>query len=250
MDDIPLEMPPAATPVRSRPRDTLAERVLVAEPAGDNLLEMRPPGMADFGSTPEESDGDDGRLGEGEEDPFAKISELMMASAPEPIPDVFASDTPKPAPRRRKGAIGLWLLLVILLTAGTGAGLYFLQDKVIDYWPDAARYYDEIGMRNEVVGAGLTFRNYNSERTVQDNNEVLIVRGVIANTTDQPREVPLLRLALYNNQTLLQEKIISPPQTTLDAHGTVGFRITLDQPDANASRFEVTFTAAKPPAGK
>jgi hypothetical protein len=49
---------------------------------------------------------------------------------------------------------------------------------------------------------------------------------------------------------LLQEKIINPPQPTLDVHGTVGFRITLPQPDANASRFEVTFTAPKAGSGK
>lgn len=248
-DEIPLEMPPAEQ-VAAQSRETLAEHMFANEEDGRaggldvDLAEATP----DFGSLLEEDPVEAAPEAEKEEeDPFAKISELMMASAPEPIPDVFASPAPKPAVRR-KGAAGLWLLLVVLLTGSAGAGLYFLQDKVIDRWPDAARYYTQLGLRNEVVGAGLTFRNYNSERLVQDANEVLIVRGVIANTTEQPHEVPLLRLALYNNQTLLQEKIISPPQTMLDAHGTVGFRITLDQPDANATRFEVTFTAAKPPA--
>lgn len=248
-DAIPLEMPPAASAGAGRPRETLAEHMFAggAEDGGVSGGLMQAAPAVDFGSLPAESPAEGEAEAESEEDPFAKISELMMSSAPEPIPDVFASAPPKPAPRR-KGAAGLWLLLLVLLTGSAGAGLYFLQDKVIDHWPETARYYDEFGLRNEVVGAGLTFRNYNSERLVQDSNEVLIVRGVIANTTEQPHEVPLLRLALYNNQTLLQEKIISPPQTTLDAHGTVGFRITLDQPDANASRFEVTFTAAKPPA--
>ena len=199
-----------------------------------------------YGDTPEESPG---REPEPDEDPFARISELMMASPPEPIPDVFANPVPTPAPRR-KGAAGLWLLLVVLLLSSLGAGAYFLQDRIIDRFPEAAQLYEAVGARNEVVGAGLAFRNYNSERLVQENAEVLIVRGVIANTTEQPHEIPLLRLALYNNQALLQEKIISPPQTSLDAHGTVGFRITLDQPDANATRFEVTFTAAKPPEAK
>jgi predicted Zn finger-like uncharacterized protein len=246
--EIPLEMQPVAPSRAGRPRETLAENLFPAGAQDDAAGESLPMGVpVDFGSMPAESPAEGDEKEAEEDDPFAKISELMMSSTPEPIPDVFASVPPKPAPRR-KGAAGLWLLLVVLLSGSAGAGLYFLQDKVIDHWPEVARYYDEFGLRNEVVGAGLTFRNYNSERLVQDSNEVLIVRGVIANTTEQPHEVPLLRLALYNNQTLLQEKIISPPQTTLDAHGTVGFRITLDQPDANASRFEVTFTAAKPPA--
>jgi hypothetical protein len=117
----------------------------------------------------------------------------------------------------------------------------------VDYVPGAASVYEEMGLRNEVVGAGLIFRNYNSERMVQENSEVLVVRGVIANTTDSVREIPLLRLALYNDKTLLQKKIISPPQTALDAHGSVGFRITLEQPDPSASRFEVTFASARGP---
>lgn len=247
-DAIPLEMPPAVSEA-GRPRETLAEHMFAGNDEDGDLLDdqAHAGALVDFGSLPAESPVEGDGEAEPEEDPFAKISELMMSSTPEPIPDVFASTPAKPT-IRRKGAAGLWLLLVVLLTGSAGAGLYFLQDRVIDHWPETARYYDEFGLRNEVVGAGLTFRNYNSERLVQDSNEVLIVRGVIANTTEQPHEVPLLRLALYNNQTLLQEKIISPPQTALDAHGTVGFRITLDQPDANASRFEVTFTAAKPPA--
>lgn len=249
LDDIPLESPAGA----SR-RDTLADHLFETEDEGGHSSELAYQAAGntafDFGSTPGESHGES-RVEEesAEDDPFARISELMMARPPESIPDVFSSPTPKPSPRR-KGAAGLWLLLALLLLASLGAGGYFFQDRILDRWPEAARYYDELGLRNEVVGAGLAFRNYSSERLVQDNNEVLIVRGVIANTTEQPHEIPLLRLALYNNQALLQEKIISPPQTALEAKGTVGFRITLDQPDANASRFEVTFTAPKPPEAK
>ena len=36
------------------------------------------------------------------------------------------------------------------------------------------------------------------------------------------------------------------PETALEPRGTVGFRITLDQPDPHASRFEVTFAPNKP----
>lgn len=246
-EDLPLEAPPA----NLRPAGTLAEHLSSDEPAAHPDFAFAAPGHHGFDAIPTNNpDEEAGEAGEaangGDEDPFAKISELMMARPPEPIPDVFASPS-KPA-ARRKGAAGLWLLVVVLLLASAGAGLYFFQDRILDRWPEAARYYEQLGLRNEVVGAGLAFRNYNSERLVQNDTEVLIVRGVIANTSDQPHEIPLLRLALYNNQKLLQEKIISPPQTMLEARGTVGFRITLDQPDADASRFEVTFTTPKPPA--
>ena len=184
-----------------------------------------------------------------EEDPFARIGELMMRSSPQPIPDVFASP-PRRQPQPRRGGLVLWLVLFVLLLASAGVGLYYFQDRVIDEYPEAAQIYEKVGLRNEVVGVGLEFRNYNSERMVQDNTEVLIVRGVIANTTALPREIPSLRLALYEGQNQLQEKIISPPQTRLDAHATVGFRITLEQPNPNANRFEVTFTAPRVKLGK
>jgi hypothetical protein len=246
-DEIPLEMPSS----RGVHQGTLADRLFgdqgepgdAARRPAEALPLAEPP---NFGSTAPESRGE-GQANE-EEDPFAKISELMMSSTPEPIPGVFAS-SPKPRARRR-GGVGLVATLIVLLLVSAGLALYFLQDMVIDKWPEMAEVYDSLHVRDEVIGAGLSFRNYSSERLMEDKNEVLIVRGVIANTTDKPRDIPLLRLALYNDQKLLQEKIINPPQQTLDVRGTVGFRITLPQPDANASRFEVTFTAPKAGSGK
>lgn len=172
----------------------------------------------------------------------------FLNRSPDPIPDVFSS--PAAADKPRRGGAGLWALLVLLIWAGIGGGLFYLQDRVVSLWPAAAKVYSSIGIRREVIGAGLMFRNYSSERLVQDNSEVLIVRGIIANTTEKARDVPLLRLALYDGQTVVQEKVVNPPATTLDAGGTVGFRVTLDQPNPAANRFEVTFTAAEPEAPK
>jgi hypothetical protein len=207
---------------------------------------------ASFGFGPSsqaEGEGESGRKNEldGDEDPFAHIADLLRNSTPDTIPDVFIAPKPPKPVRRRKGAAALLLLFIIILLCAAGVGLYVFQDRVIDEYPDAADYYEQIGLRNKVVGAGLAFRNTKAERLVQDQSEVLIVRGVIANTTDQPREIPLLRLALTNAaKESLQEKIISPPQTALEPHGTVGFRITLDQPNPNASNFDVSFVPAKP----
>jgi hypothetical protein len=161
------------------------------------------------------------------------------------MPDMFTPAKPKRPLPKRKGAFILWVVLLILFLAAAALGLYAFQDKLIDRWPGLAKYYEQIDARRDEVGAGLKFRNYNSERLMQDNNEVLIVRGVIVNDTEQKHDIPLLRLALYNGTALLQEKIISPPQAALDAKATVGFKVTLEQPDANATRFEVTFIAPK-----
>ncbi len=258
LDDIPLEMPPAmsADPV-PRPNDSLVDqdfedlnKAFKLDGLGGSDDDK---GGLDFDSLLSDAEGegekkDDAKKpdGEEEEDPFARIAELMMQSSPEPIPDVFAAPPPKP-PARRKGAAGLILLLLVLLLVAVGGVMYFFQDRVIDQFPQLAPYYEELGLRNEVVGLGLAFSNYQSERLSQDNSEILVVRGVITNTTDMVREIPLLRLALYEDQRPLQERVINPPQVALDPHATIGFRITLEQPDPHASRFEVTFTNARPP---
>ncbi len=232
-DEIPLESPP--TPSRRSQPDPVFEDFPTDDPA---LSEIDKLGFTGEGGDPFKEDDED--------DPFGKMSELMSARQPESMPDMFSPPRPKKPLPRRKGSAILWVVLGILVLSAAALGLYFFQDRLIDHWPSLSKYYEQVPFaRRDEVGAGLSFRNYASERLVQDNNEVLIVRGVIANGTEQKHEIPLLRLALYNGTALLQEKIISPPQASLDAKATVGFKVTLDQPSADATRFEVTFIAPK-----
>ncbi len=236
-DEIPLESPP--TPSRRSQPDPVFEDFPADDPA---LSEIDKLGFTGEGGDPFKEDDED--------DPFGKMSELMSARQPESMPDMFSPPRPKRPLPRRKGSAILWVLVLILVLAAAALGLYFFQDRLIDHWPSLSKYYEQVPFaRRDEIGAGLSFRNYNSERLVQDNNEVLIVRGVIANGTEQKHEIPLLRLALYNGAALLQEKIISPPQASLDGKATVGFKVTLEQPSADATRFEVTFIAPKA-AGK
>ena len=238
-DEIPLESPPTR-PAKSKP-----------EPDFDDFP-SDDPAMAEMSALGFTGEGGEAFQEDDEDDPFSKMSDLMQARQPESMPDIFFPPKPKKPLPRRKGSFILWVVVVILLLAGAALGLVFFPDKVIDRWSGAAKYYDQIGLRRDVVGAGLTFRNVSPERLMQDNSEVMIVRGVIANTTDSHRDVPSLRLSFYSDEslkTLVQERVFAPPQSTLDPHATVGFKLTVDQPDPNAKSFEVTFIAAKA-AGK
>ena len=237
-DEIPLESPPTRGSLAAEPEPDFSS--MVDDPAMNEIDAL---GFTGEGSDPFKEDDED--------DPFGKMSELMQARHPETMPDMFTPPRPKKPLPRRNGAFILWVVVGITVLAAAALGFYFFQDRLIDHWPSLSKYYEQIpGARRDEIGAGLSFRNYNSERLVQDNNEVLIVRGVIANGTEQKRDIPLLRLALYNGPSLLQEKIISPPQASLDGKATVGFKVTLEQPSADATRFEVTFIAAKAAAGK
>lgn len=226
-------------PPRQRaPEPVMASAFEEEEPIEDDLLAAA--------MREEQGGGADHAGGGGAEggNPFDRIAEMMMEQPPAPVPDLFSSPMMEREPRRR-GALGLIVLAIILILLVAGIVLYFFQDQIISHYPAAAKLYDQAHVRNEVVGAGLLFRDYSSERAKDGDTEVLVVRGVIANTTDRARPIPLLRLALYDGSTQVQEKVIDPPQTTLDGGGTVGFKITLEQPDPHATRFEVTFAGKK-----
>lgn len=242
-EEIPLEMPPADAAEADGDAMESEDKPFDFDPKGGDAVPF------DLGPAMEqEAPGEAGEaVKKEEEDPFAKIAELMMQTSPDPIPDMFSVGGGDGKPKKR-GIAGLIVLVVAVVLAGLGGALFFLQDKVIDTFPATARVYERLGIHKEVVGAGLAFSQYQSERLSQDGNEVLVVRGVISNTTDQARSIPLLRLVLYEDQTPLQERVISPPQSSLDPKAGVGFRITLDQPDPHATRFAVTFTAAPPPS--
>jgi predicted Zn finger-like uncharacterized protein len=230
--DIPLESPSDIPP--SLPRDEVTERMFSENNTDGDLAlaEIDAGGFSGEGTDSVEED-----------DPFAEMSKLMRARKPETMADIVKRP-PKPAPRPKGGLI-LWVVVLAVLLVGAAWGLYGFQDHLIDQWPALEKYYERAGVREAAIGHGLSFRNTSDERATQDNTEVVIIQGVIANDTDHRRTIPLMRLALFNGKAQLQEKIITPPQAALEGHATVGFRITLEQPDPNATRFELTFVAAK-----
>lgn len=164
--------------------------------------------------------------------------EVDLDGDPSPIPDVFASP-----PKTKKGTGGLWFLLfVLLLAAGAGAAYQF-QDKVVDLWPPAHQILTDLGLRVERPSAGLELKNAGTpERLVQNDSEILIVRGIIANISDRERPVPTMKLVLLDkDRAVVQEKLSQPPVTSLDPGGTAGFRIILERPDPNAVEVNVLF---------
>ena len=240
---------PEARPKRPEPRmvvDPPRQRAPAPEPVMVSAFEEPEPIEDDLlaAAMRDEERGDEGGSGRddvgGGPNPFDRIAEMMMEQPPAPVPDLFANAGAE-TERRRRGTLPLIILGVVLLVAVIGVVAYFLQDRIINHYPAAAHYYDELGARNEIPGAGLAFRDYSSERTGKDNTEVLVVRGVIANTTERALPIPPLHLVLFDGQAVVQEKTVDPPQPKLDGKGTVGFKVTLEQPDPHATRFEVNF---------
>lgn len=181
------------------------------------------------------------KMGDGEPPPRLS-ADLDLDSEPEPIPDVFADP-----PKTKKGTGGLWLLLVVLLLAVAAGAAYQFQEKVVDLWPGADTVFTQLGIRVERPGTGLELKNAGTpERLVQNDSEILIVRGIIANVSDRERPVPTMKLVLLDkDRKVVQEKQSAPPVTSLDPGGTAGFRIILERPDPNAIEVNVLFVGAR-----
>lgn len=201
------------------PRPSAAQR------ATANLdLDLDEPPIPDFGPKP--------KLDQPGSGPDINLDEAQ------PIPEVFTHQH-----TTRKGTGALWFLLVLLLLGAAAGGAVYFQDKLVDLWPGAHQILTETGLRRERVGAGLELRNAGTpERFVQNDTEVLIVRGIIANVSDRERPVPTMKLVLLDrDKQVVQEKLSPPPVTALDPGGTAGFRIILERPDANAVEVNVLF---------
>lgn len=166
----------------------------------------------------------------------------ILDEIPDPIPRVF-SEPPRTKPKRRWGLA----LFLLLLPGGLAGGGYLFQERVVALWPPAAGYYEKLGLRREIVGAGLAFRNVLADRRMKDGRDVLVIRGVVANTVDKAVDLPLLRVSLYEQDRSIQEKVVPPPVVFLDPGATTSFSVGVEDVNPAATRFEVTFERPKDP---
>jgi len=172
------------------------------------------------------------------------VDSLLGASA-EDIPKILAN---RIGVEEKKSPWGK-LIVVLLLVAGLGAGVWFARMQIVQRFPGAAPLYKALGVPIEVLGDGLEFRGVTSEMVKEGKLSVLLVRGVIANVVKEDRPVPLLRLVLLDTTGgTIQEAYAKPRKDSLAGGAQVGFQIRMEDPSAAAVRYEVTFAEA--PAAK
>ncbi|HJO96445.1 MAG TPA: DUF3426 domain-containing protein, partial [Rhodospirillales bacterium] len=94
-------------------------------------------------------------------------------------------------------------------------------------------------------------RNVKSERLKEQGADVLVVRGMIVNISDEPRAVPLIRVVLLDaSEEEVQMSTVKPGKAEIPAGDNIGFRARLENPAATARRLEVTFTKRTAPEGE
>ena len=171
---------------------------------------------------------------------------------PEPIPQVFSSagDVPTGGKGMDKGGKGKIIGIAAAVVIALGAGAFFGRSLIIDLWPGATEIYSMVGLGGDELGAGLDIRDVKSSREVEGGVDVLVVRGLVANISEEDRMVPMIRVALYDGAGEEVQHVIAPPlKNRLQPGATIGFSAKLPEPSALARRLEVTFSEPKKTGG-
>ena len=163
------------------------------------------------------------------------------------MPDIVERPVvPEPGPVRRRSrvaTIGGWLALVLIVAAVIGGGL-LAREAVVETWPPAAKLYDLVGLTVEVAVFGLEPRNIVSMQETEADGTVLVVKGEVANTSDQTLPVPTLRGALLDvREREIFHWIFNANDETLEPGQVTPFSTRIPNPPVNARRIAVTFVA-------
>lgn len=249
-DRVPMEMEPA--PGSARADDDPAPSVAgnAKDDAAADALDDDPLAGLDFGDSDKDDDftafSDLGNADDG--DPADLDLDDILSQDAEPIPGMFAEDPAPPADTAKGKAVKATLLALLVVLALIGAGGWFGRTHVVQAFPQSQVVYDSLGIPVNALGLGLMFRDVTTERLAHNGADVLVVRGFIANTSDDPRPVPFLHLALFDaTDALVQDVVAEPPTRELGPRERTGFRVQLENPSAAARRFEVDWT--EPPTG-
>lgn len=204
------------------------------EPSPSATERPRPQPKADFKEDLTEELAGFGFLDEEERMPAA-----LSARAPR------RTNNPSQKRKRRGAGINLWVVLAVMLVAGSLflAG-YKLQDQI-------AGLLNIIGIGGDavVVGKDLEIRNQKVEFFLEGGKEVLTIRGVIANRADAPRDVPWVRAMLLDEKNVVvMDRVARAPVDGLDAKGTTVFTLRIESPHPDARNINLMFVPP-PPAG-
>lgn len=146
-----------------------------------------------------------------------------------------------------KGRSGLMrlislLALILLISAVVGVG-YFMQSKVVMWFPATSKIYAMVGLKPDVLGQGLHIADPKPTKEIDGNDEVLVVSGAIKNTSGNKQKVPLLRGALLDKDGKeLHIWTFTAQQGSVEPGEQVIYKTQFKNPPAAAEKLDITFT--------
>ena len=172
----------------------------------------------------------------------AAAANVSQESPQELTPELEDKPARKPAPGWRRRAIFAALAVTVLVV---GLGILLIGRDVI---VAAISELPALVGLQEPLGAGLDIGAVTSFREETGDGDVLIVEGTVTNVTDDVRPLPVVRVALFDNDDAeLQHVMVVPDQQVLAPGERIAFSARLEQPAPTARRIKVGFAARPEP---
>ena len=132
-------------------------------------------------------------------------------------------------------------VIFFFLIFGTAVAGYFLRDMIQETIPQTKPLYDMIGL-SDPLGAGLDILDVQSQREQEGELDILKVTGNIINISEKLRNVPIIRISLFNEKNEeIQFINITPDIAEIPAGETMSFQGSITNPSEDAKKMEVTF---------
>lgn len=107
-------------------------------------------------------------------------------------------------PMKKKSSLFRWGILLLFLSALLTFVIVARVD-IIHFWPATAKFYKLIGKPRLPIDQALQRRNFEIAMDTQQGFTVPRLKGRIVNVSQDPRVVPYVKLAFYNDETCRQE---------------------------------------------
>ena len=162
-----------------------------------------------------------------------------------------SADAPKasdqagpPVPLDRPPAWAGWAAAGLFVIAAL-AGLALARNAIVTSWPGTVSIYDAVSLPIQAPQAqGLRIVDVQSERVKDGDRTILLVRGLVENTTDRGRRLPPLRAELADEAgSALHQWPVAALTRVLDGGQSTAFESWLEDPPEGAAKVSVGFVA-------
>ena len=146
--------------------------------------------------------------------------------------------------KQRSGLMRLisLLALILFISAVIGVG-FFMQSKVVMWFPASSKIYAMVGLKPDVLGQGLQIADPKPTKEIDGNDEVLVVSGAIKNTSGNRQKVPLLRGALLDKDGKeLHIWTFTAQKDSVEPGEQVIYKTQFKNPPTAAEKLDITFT--------
>lgn len=135
--------------------------------------------------------------------------------------------------------IGALVALVVIAVV-----LILARGPLVSAFPGAGGLYRAVGLLGDEVGAGLEIRDVRTARQRDGADEMLTIEGTVANVTDQPLDLPSIRVSLSDADGEEIHFVTVPPEMPNVPPGeTTSFEAVIVNPSAVVRRVKVKFVA-------